>query len=170
MVICWPSPLRELPRFGRPLARPAVPSTRGIPGRTGTGGRKPGAISGMRRDIVRRTACSFLSDTIFLWPSGLLTTLRRRWVARWYLAVCSALKPALRRCVRSKRRRSLQPPPTCWAWRTRRGRWGLISARICLSVSYTHLRAHETDSYLVCRLLLEKKKKDYQHSILVSEV
>ena len=29
---------------------------------------------------------------------------------------------------------------------------------IKLSVSYTHLRAHETDSYLVCRLLLEKKK------------
>src|SRR5680860_344063 len=27
------------------------------------------------------------------------------------------------------------------------------------SVSYTHLRAHETDSYLVCRLLLEKKQK-----------
>src|SRR5664279_5635141 len=25
------------------------------------------------------------------------------------------------------------------------------------AVSYTHLRAHETDSYLVCRLLLEKK-------------
>src|SRR5680860_1702744 len=25
-------------------------------------------------------------------------------------------------------------------------------------VSYTHLRAQETDSYLVCRLLLEKKK------------
>src|SRR5665647_623515 len=25
-----------------------------------------------------------------------------------------------------------------------------------LPVSYTHLRAHETDSYLVCRLLLEK--------------
>src|SRR5665647_332485 len=28
-----------------------------------------------------------------------------------------------------------------------------------MAVSYTHLRAHETDSYLVCRLLLEKKKK-----------
>ena len=28
-----------------------------------------------------------------------------------------------------------------------------------IAVSYTHLRAHETDSYLVCRLLLEKKKK-----------
>src|SRR5680860_1472712 len=27
-----------------------------------------------------------------------------------------------------------------------------------MPVSYTHLRAHETDSYLVCRLLLEKKK------------
>ena len=25
-------------------------------------------------------------------------------------------------------------------------------------VSYTHLRAHETGAYLVCRLLLEKKK------------
>ena len=24
---------------------------------------------------------------------------------------------------------------------------------------YTHFRPHETDSYLVCRLLLEKKKK-----------
>src|SRR5665647_738372 len=29
---------------------------------------------------------------------------------------------------------------------------------VLLAVSYTHLRAHETDSYLVCRLLLEKKK------------
>ena len=26
-----------------------------------------------------------------------------------------------------------------------------------VAVSYTHLRAHETDSYLVCRLLLEKR-------------
>src|SRR5680860_1690824 len=31
--------------------------------------------------------------------------------------------------------------------------------RLADPVSYTHLRAHETDSYLVCRLLLEKKKK-----------
>src|SRR5680860_1779240 len=30
-------------------------------------------------------------------------------------------------------------------------------------VSYTHLRAHETDSYLVCRLLLEKKKNKQQN-------
>src|SRR5665647_148407 len=27
---------------------------------------------------------------------------------------------------------------------------------VMMPVSYTHLRAHETDSYLVCRLLLEK--------------
>ena len=33
-----------------------------------------------------------------------------------------------------------------------------------IAVSYTHLRAHETDSYLVCRLLLEKKKKKKQTS------
>src|SRR5680860_1717627 len=31
-------------------------------------------------------------------------------------------------------------------------------------VSYTHLRAHETDSYLVCRLLLEKKKTNITHT------
>ena len=29
-----------------------------------------------------------------------------------------------------------------------------------ISVSYTHLRAHETDSYLVCRLLLEKSEEE----------
>src|SRR5450759_3281951 len=29
----------------------------------------------------------------------------------------------------------------------------------CYPVSYTHLRAHETRHDLVCRLLLEKKKK-----------
>src|SRR5674536_288468 len=30
-------------------------------------------------------------------------------------------------------------------------------------VSYTHLRAHETPEHLVCRLLLEKKKKNNKH-------
>src|SRR5660397_273425 len=30
------------------------------------------------------------------------------------------------------------------------------------AVSYTHLRAHETKANLVCRLLLEKKKKTKQ--------
>ena len=32
------------------------------------------------------------------------------------------------------------------------------------SVSYTHLRAHETGRNLVCRLLLEKKKKKKMQS------
>ncbi|WDT36862.1 hypothetical protein PVA38_11765 [Streptococcus pneumoniae D39] len=31
------------------------------------------------------------------------------------------------------------------------------------AVSYTHLRAHETVLDLVCRLLLEKKKKKIKH-------
>eukprot|EP00658_Telonema_sp_P-2_P023084 TRINITY_DN19245_c0_g1_i3.p1 TRINITY_DN19245_c0_g1~~TRINITY_DN19245_c0_g1_i3.p1 ORF type:complete len:112 (+),score=25.86 TRINITY_DN19245_c0_g1_i3:171-506(+) len=30
---------------------------------------------------------------------------------------------------------------------------------VVIAVSYTHLRAHETPEHLVCRLLLEKKKK-----------
>ena len=30
-----------------------------------------------------------------------------------------------------------------------------------IAVSYTHLRAHETGRNLVCRLLLEKKKKTH---------
>src|SRR5665647_1825581 len=35
-------------------------------------------------------------------------------------------------------------------------------------VSYTHLRAHETDSYLVCRLLLEKKRRPPRSTPLYS--
>eukprot|EP00658_Telonema_sp_P-2_P020921 TRINITY_DN18303_c0_g1_i1.p2 TRINITY_DN18303_c0_g1~~TRINITY_DN18303_c0_g1_i1.p2 ORF type:complete len:129 (+),score=43.83 TRINITY_DN18303_c0_g1_i1:154-540(+) len=31
------------------------------------------------------------------------------------------------------------------------------------AVSYTHLRAHETPEHLVCRLLLEKKKKNNKY-------
>ena len=34
-----------------------------------------------------------------------------------------------------------------------------VKMNLRVPVSYTHLRAHETDSYLVCRLLLEKKRK-----------
>ena len=34
-----------------------------------------------------------------------------------------------------------------------------------LPVSYTHLRAHETPEHLVCRLLLEKKKRNQQKRI-----
>eukprot|EP00658_Telonema_sp_P-2_P052233 TRINITY_DN4042_c0_g1_i3.p2 TRINITY_DN4042_c0_g1~~TRINITY_DN4042_c0_g1_i3.p2 ORF type:complete len:106 (+),score=13.02 TRINITY_DN4042_c0_g1_i3:700-1017(+) len=34
------------------------------------------------------------------------------------------------------------------------------------AVSYTHLRAHETPEHLVCRLLLEKKKKQKKEKII----
>ena len=37
--------------------------------------------------------------------------------------------------------------------------WKKQQSELVTPVSYTHLRAHETDQYLVCRLLLEKKKK-----------
>src|SRR5674536_381160 len=37
-----------------------------------------------------------------------------------------------------------------------------VGQRRGLAVSYTHLRAHETPEHLVCRLLLEKKKKHKQ--------
>src|SRR5665647_1528544 len=43
-----------------------------------------------------------------------------------------------------------------WLPLTQTSRW---APRACRSVSYTHLRAHETDSKLVCRRLLENKKK-----------
>ena len=44
-----------------------------------------------------------------------------------------------------------------WAGRKHIGK---IIVAVIAPVSYTHLRAHETDSYLVCRLLLEKKKQN----------
>src|SRR5680860_1827850 len=44
---------------------------------------------------------------------------------------------------------------TC-SWSRATG-WTARSGSVLWPVSYTHLRAHETDSYLVCRLLLEKK-------------
>ena len=40
-------------------------------------------------------------------------------------------------------------------------RAGRPHAEVGAPVSYTHLRAHETGRNLVCRLLLEKKKKKY---------
>eukprot|EP00658_Telonema_sp_P-2_P042922 TRINITY_DN30886_c0_g1_i1.p1 TRINITY_DN30886_c0_g1~~TRINITY_DN30886_c0_g1_i1.p1 ORF type:complete len:121 (-),score=22.98 TRINITY_DN30886_c0_g1_i1:70-432(-) len=36
--------------------------------------------------------------------------------------------------------------------------------KLAISVSYTHLRAHETPEHLVCRLLLEKKKNNKKNS------
>ena len=44
---------------------------------------------------------------------------------------------------------------------------GLLDPAGPLPVSYTHLRAHETVLELVCRLLLEKKKKT-NHVIILT--
>ena len=38
------------------------------------------------------------------------------------------------------------------------------------TVSYTHLRAHETSAHLVCRLLLEKKKKNFFNDTATTEI
>ena len=37
-------------------------------------------------------------------------------------------------------------------------RTAILQSTSINTVSYTHLRAHETSLHLVCRLLLEKKK------------
>eukprot|EP00658_Telonema_sp_P-2_P024630 TRINITY_DN19903_c0_g1_i1.p1 TRINITY_DN19903_c0_g1~~TRINITY_DN19903_c0_g1_i1.p1 ORF type:complete len:124 (-),score=17.76 TRINITY_DN19903_c0_g1_i1:12-383(-) len=39
-----------------------------------------------------------------------------------------------------------------------------------IAVSYTHLRAHETPEHLVCRLLLEKKKKSKENNKNTKEI
>src|SRR5665647_3820871 len=74
---------------------------------------------------------------------------------------------------RSRRSASLCRRSTTWP-SSDAGLLGSSAAADCRSrrnteaVSYTHLRAHETDSYLVCRLLLEKKKYIYSiHKVFV---
>src|SRR5680860_1830912 len=57
---------------------------------------------------------------------------------------------------------TLEVPAAWWKMgsaRKKRGEKSCVRRPAMAAVSYTHLRAHETDSYLVCRLLLEKKKK-----------
>src|SRR5680860_871342 len=54
------------------------------------------------------------------------------------------------------KKRIVTTATTCWlCWYS----GNALPMLTMMPVSYTHLRAHETDSYLVCRLLLEKKKK-----------
>ena len=43
---------------------------------------------------------------------------------------------------------------------------GKITSSSANNVSYTHLRAHETKANLVCRLMLEKKKKKKKLAVL----
>src|SRR5674536_388516 len=54
-----------------------------------------------------------------------------------------------------------RPRPPCLGWSHRSPAGGVAGVRRAFQppVSYTHLRAHETPEHLVCRLLLENKKK-----------
>ena len=49
--------------------------------------------------------------------------------------------------------------PQAEIWNGRLAMIGLSAGIAVVPVSYTHLRAHETVLDLVCRLLLEKKKR-----------
>src|SRR5665647_2702213 len=87
-------------------------------------------------------------------------------VALWLAAVCSPSRApvpfwslSVASCCR------FRPDPSAHEQQAGALRTGAVTP-FCLAlpqccwrptaVSYTHLRAHETDSYLVCRLLLEK--------------
>eukprot|EP00656_Telonema_subtile_P021891 TRINITY_DN22934_c0_g1_i1.p1 TRINITY_DN22934_c0_g1~~TRINITY_DN22934_c0_g1_i1.p1 ORF type:complete len:136 (+),score=1.16 TRINITY_DN22934_c0_g1_i1:113-520(+) len=56
-----------------------------------------------------------------------------------------------------------QNAPDCGCGFDQGSACSLLSVEWYNSVSYTHLRAHETVLDLVCRLLLEKKKKHTVH-------
>src|SRR5678816_4794111 len=76
----------------------------------------------------------------------------KRWL-HW-----SGIEPSLdsERCLWRRRRANLLAPranSSSALADSPESRWSTCA------VSYTHLRAHETPEHLVCRLLLEKKKK-----------
>src|SRR5665811_2523269 len=76
--------------------------------------------------------------------------------------VRTSLPAGLQDLMRSERPAFLHQPPgqvNCLHRRQRLFRNRLDAGSPIGPVSYTHLRAHETVLDLVCRLLLEKKKK-----------
>ena len=60
--------------------------------------------------------------------------------------------------VKNGRLSKLTKYDNCYLARTSKDDVARVEAQTYISVSYTHLRAHETVLDLVCRLLLEKKK------------
>src|SRR5450756_2953243 len=91
---------------------------------------------------------------------GVRTQRRRVWLA------CTAMTSTSPTCRSVSRRVSMTVlKPTLWTVRPTSG--GPMTTAdlgsIFNAVSYTHLRAHETRHDLVCRLLLEKKKKKDQY-------
>src|SRR5674536_251874 len=68
---------------------------------------------------------------------------------RVLLAFCNTSKGSLKSC-------NAIPMNTMSAQRSHREASSAAASLTRISVSYTHLRAHETPEHLVCRLLLEK--------------
>eukprot|EP00658_Telonema_sp_P-2_P048571 TRINITY_DN3693_c0_g9_i1.p1 TRINITY_DN3693_c0_g9~~TRINITY_DN3693_c0_g9_i1.p1 ORF type:complete len:189 (+),score=17.63 TRINITY_DN3693_c0_g9_i1:76-642(+) len=92
-----------------------------------------------------------------LWAALLavaVTLLRQVWT-RWLVLA----SPRTR--TRSSEQQWSVPVPSAQGNRQQRTRTalGILPYSALIPVSYTHLRAHETPEHLVCRLLLEKKKK-----------
>src|SRR5678816_1531180 len=92
-----------------------------------------------------------------LWTHGLLMVPQRRYLASAGIeAVCYSY-PSVRLTLTENAdrlaafARTLAVPVVHWVGHSLGG--------LIIPVSYTHLRAHETPEHLVCRLLLEKKKK-----------
>ena len=108
------------------------------------------------RSVARRWRRAQLLTALVTWADHAAQV--RAWkrsVARWR---SSALYATFARWSLYAERR-LDAAERAKAADTLRKRRAVRSwARARTPVSYTHLRAHETDSYLVCRLLLEKKK------------
>src|SRR5665647_3276144 len=77
----------------------------------------------------------FSSRSIMTWIQSTPLSLRENSTLRLTLSVVQCVHKQLKSCLKQEQTLCCPSP-----------------------VSYTHLRAHETDSYLVCRLLLEKKK------------
>src|SRR5678815_4478008 len=75
------------------------------------------------------------------------------------------LKHGMKRCKSQEVCASTSPrrlPEMASCLRTTRFSYSKMARSILpdrIVISYTHLRAHETPEHLVCRLLLEKKKK-----------
>eukprot|EP00658_Telonema_sp_P-2_P078961 TRINITY_DN7525_c0_g1_i2.p1 TRINITY_DN7525_c0_g1~~TRINITY_DN7525_c0_g1_i2.p1 ORF type:complete len:153 (+),score=13.60 TRINITY_DN7525_c0_g1_i2:186-644(+) len=93
-------------------------------------------------------------------PSGRVGALGQKGGYTYYTLLYRVIQSARQ----TNKQTHLKPPfpsplpfPSCpgRAWR-RGSHFTRISTT---TVSYTHLRAHETPEHLVCRLLLEKKKK-----------
>src|SRR5450756_1803860 len=119
-------------------------------------GKKPAVISPLALEAVRRIDALFEIERTINGQSA-----ERRKAVRQELSV--PLVTDLEAWMREQRAKLSRGNDVAKAMDYMLKRWTVFTrflddGRIC-PVSYTHLRAHETRHDLVCRLLLEKKKK-----------